>query len=137
MERAEKLVIEVIEQAPEAEVDEEGLIKLAATMAGKTVEEFLADRDAKKPTLAPAGPALSVVKVEDELTREAQAAQDKSLIYECRQIYELLKKGEQDDALGKLARSLSSRTDWCICPPGGCDGKADMWDCRQNSPIAQ
>lgn len=127
LEAAVKVVKEEVIQAPAAEVDEEGLLLLASKLSGKSVEDLRAEEAARpKPK-----PVISIV---DSPRPEERV--DNSLLHECRHIYELFKQGQQDDALGKLARSLSERTNWCSCSPGACDGKSDVWECRKNSPLA-
>ena len=145
MEAAEKLVIEVIEQAPAAEVNEDNLVALAAKLAGLTVPEFeaqQAEKEAKRPKPAP---ALAVVP---EVIQHPDAGnlvladigeRVESLspaLRQSRLAYELLKAGDHAAGLETLGAALVDRTEWCSCGPGQCEGTSERWACRVNSPLA-
>jgi ribosomal protein L12E/L44/L45/RPP1/RPP2 len=129
MERADKVVKEDKVVHPEAKVDEEALLKLGAKLTGKSVDELREEQEAQKaaaPTVAPAPPAV---------TGQTRNTDDLGLLNEARGVFDLMRMGKHDEAQDKLKSALTTRAQWCDCPPGGCNGKADVWDCRANSPL--
>jgi hypothetical protein len=142
MEKAEKMVIEVVEQPPEQLVkDEDALVALAAKLAGVSVEEFLARQEAKagKPdTLAPTRklkPDNSNIAAYNEMVHDQLDAPTD--LRATRLAYELMAAGDLEAAKEALGTALQERTEWCNCGPGQCDGKSERWACRTNSPLAQ
>lgn len=145
MEKASKVVPDAPPERDEpSEVDEDKLVMLAAKLAGQTVPEFLAaqkEKEAKRPKPAP---ALAVVSDErnpaernDEIPPATHHIESLSpSLHQSRLAYELLKAGDHVAAMDALGTALVERTEWCSCGPGQCDGTAERWACRVNSPLA-
>lgn len=72
-----------------------------------------------------------------ELATTMPAEADRGLLFETRAAFQMLCDGDTSGATDKLRDALLERCNWCDCAPGRCDGAADMWDCRRNSPLAQ
>ena len=141
MEKAAKVVPdeEPVRDKP-SEVDEGQLVVLAAKLAGMTVPEFeaaQAEKEAKRPKPAPAPVQLTAVPTPSNGSDVEHHIESLSpALRQSRLAYELLKAGDHDAAMETLGTALVERTEWCGCGPGQCDGTAERWACRVNSPLA-
>lgn len=66
-------------------------------------------------------------------------AESDGLLQEVKAAYVLFAVPEVqvDQGIALLKTAIASRTQWCSCAPGLCDGERDKWECRQNSPLVQ
>jgi hypothetical protein len=157
MEQARKIVPEEVVIPDKASYMPDDALRLAAKLSGRPFEDVKRDDRAQVDTanrkrqemiddLARAreaeimGPDLEqvseVVEVEVPVA-VATATSDRGLLFEVRGAYQLLLEQNDEEAMTKLHDALLERCNWCSCPPGKCDGAADMWDCRRNSPLAK
>jgi hypothetical protein len=110
-------------------------------LEGKTLEQFQDEmrKDFKE------YPAAFVEDDEDNGIYEVSSALTPhgDLVKAAREAFVVLNKhdGDPDEvvvaALMVLRDALALRQNWCDCAPGQCTGRADMWDCRKNSPLVQ
>ena len=62
--------------------------------------------------------------------------QSDELLLEVKVVFEMLMMGQIVDAIEGLTTAISSRTNWCKCPPGQCEG-LQLWSCREKSPLVR
>lgn len=150
MEQARKVVPEEVVIPDKAAYMPDDALRLAAKLSGRPFEDVKRDDraqvdsanrkrqemidDLARAREAELMPPEEVVEVPVPV---ATATTDRGLLNEARGVYMALGIGDVDGASKKLKEALLERCNWCDCPPGRCDGEADMWDCRRNSPLAQ
>jgi hypothetical protein len=133
MEEAVKTVVDEPPKRDEpSEVNEEGLVALAAKLAGMTVPEFEAEQ-VKKAAKRAGQPAPEITM---SAINECPPVEDTFMI-EVTEAYALLRDGRTiAKGIKALQQALAKRVEWCNCPPAHCEG-GDFIGCRQNSPLAK
>lgn len=74
---------------------------------------------------------------DDHLTVSSPRTPHGELVTAARSAFVELQNEDPTAALTTLREALGSLQNWCDCAPGRCSGAADVWDCRQKSPLVQ
>lgn len=141
MEEADKVVKEepVVHPRADAGISDDALAKMhnVELPEDHTPEDpFREELKRSQPSTA----ELSLVRREQPETVEqpAQALVVNAytdIVHSARLTYELLKAGDHEAAMETLHKRLMEGAQWCSCGPGNCDGTAERWNCRKNSPL--
>jgi len=130
----EKVVpFEVRAMDEESEPDFEILNKVVDGKLGPRTPE---EQEEKRAEIAAAKAATVNLVVQPVDPGPVTQSQQSNLRPKAEIAFELLLDGDHAAGVGVLKQALADETDWCVCSPGQCAGRA-RWGCRQNSPLVK
>ena len=114
---------------------------VVSDLEGKTMEEFFneASEDSKhQPIPLDASILLEKYALEKEIHGDNDVLMPHSyLVKAARSAFVELQNEDAEAAMTTLREALGLLQNWCDCAPSQCTGRADMWDCRVNSPLVK